>query len=117
MGRCLISIEAQQFPLTILLSLNSILGYRVWFGWLTKFRTNKYPKDNKVNFWKSSLINHVSWLIILPYIFGLTFTNKMTYNIFSTWLEGLNAWPCLIWPLCISMVSLAFMTEDVEKTI
>jgi len=99
------------FILMLLLSINSILGYWIWFGWLNKFRKNKYHKVDKETFWKYSLINHITWIILLPFMFGLMGLNGQSHNPITIWLYGIQGWWYLVWPICVCILSLQQMTE------
>ena len=96
--------------LILLIWFNTILGYWVWINWLQKFKKNKFYKFSNETFWKTSLVNHLSWLLLLPLMFGsLGITEEINYNPIKTWLTGVRFWPHLIWPLLLSFISVIFI--------
>lgn len=91
-----------------LLFANSAVGYWIWFGWLVKFRKNRYIGVCEGTFWKWSSINHFMWVLLLPILFGSMELEVEGEHInpIRAWIAGTRAWPYLIWPTCVLIISL-----------
>lgn len=107
-------ISWPHYLLFILLFLNSLSGYWIWWGWLHYFRKERYLGSSRKKFWSISLANHASWILLLPLVFGcISISESKPTNLAQTWSAGLleSGWVYLIWPTLICMLSLALLKE------
>jgi hypothetical protein len=77
-GPLAVSLE---FLLCICLSVNGLVGYWVWWGWLTRFRSGIFPR----NYFRIAIIHHAVWLLIFPMLLASLLDVEVTINILKAW--------------------------------
>ena len=71
-----------EFLLCVGLCVNALVGYWVWWGWLTRFRSGAFPH----NYLRISLIHHGIWLAAFPLLLASLYDVVLTIKLFKSWL-------------------------------
>ena len=76
--------------LPVVLWANVLVGYWVWWGWLTRFRLGVFPR----NYLKISLIHHGICLLVIPLIIAEFSLSDLTWpSAALVWLTGAEWFP------------------------
>lgn len=62
---------------SLLVSVLSIVGYYVWFGWGFYWKKNRFPWVTVSQFWTISLLVHVLWFLVFPFLLEISYAELL----------------------------------------
>ena len=104
---------------SLVASACGLVGFFVWLGYRSRWKTGTFSWLTKRQFWTVSLLHHLGWVLLLPLGFSLGLEESYWIRFSNFWLADgphiFRIW--VITSLIVSVLALLFDSEQMnEKT-